>query len=1047
MTPERWNRIEQLYHAALELPSGERLPWVERECGSDAELKAEVLALLESDAAADSFLDTPPGDLAAGWLARNRSRPPVPVSTGPNQNAPARTEVPTQTWGGPSPALQESVLEPRPRPIQPFVWVTVTLAVGTLVVLGWAGLVLNKFGGRSLDYGWTQTSRAEGWYVAEVNPQGPAAGKLQPGDRLLALEDDTRYGRLGRGVHQLLHPGGGSYRVRVERSERIVEYTLNATLGPANRPIWPLWILLAVGAICTACALLVGLFKPAEPLPQLVTLALFLIALTQAQNCFANVAVFLQGMDLAACRLLNAVTWFETALNFHICYRFATSVPPRRFWSGLGLLLYFWALALAAFGGWLDFGVTGISAAEKVGFYLDTLPLREMVSRYLGLYQPVGILSILAVILRNFRLVRNPDEHRRIKWLMFSVAIAAIPFLLAQTFFYVGAERWGFRLLHAGGMFVLVVPLTLVYLIRTRRLFDLTVVIRQGVKYLLARNSLRMLLFLPVLGLAASVMTNPHRTVAEILTQNPVYPVLLAVTGFSLFFQTTLLQWIDRRFFRASYDREQKLVELVEDIQRLDSMADIARLVNRTIETTLHPKRLLIFFRGFQTRDLTLGFSSDGSGRPLTLEEHSPLLRLVERMAAPVEVSTVMLEHVPQAERNWLGELEARLLFPMMNPDNHLTGLVLLGEKKSEEPYSSTDRRLLAAAIQQMGVVHEIIRLRGQVNAEEQAKRDMVTRLAEQNIAVFRECPLCGTCFDAVLTHCPTDRAELKITLPVERVVEGKYRLERLLGKGGMGAVYEATDLRLGRRVALKILINRIGNDPGILRRFEREARAAARLSHPGIVTVFDFGHISPEIAFLVMEYVAGSTLREVLKQQGKLACNEATGYLRPLLEAIQQAHEAGVVHRDLKPENILVVPSGKSGATVKILDFGLARLQPLEVDKLESLTAPGMIMGTFGYMAPEQMVGDPVDARSDIFALGVLMAEMFTGKRPFTSQTYTGLLQETLYGEYHFPTEDAVSRRLGAVIEKCLCKNPADRWQTVAVLHKELLSALAGTL
>src|SRR5207244_865215 len=170
-----------------------------------------------------------------------------------------------------------------------------------------------------------------------------------------------------------------------------------------------------------------------------------------------------------------------------------------------------------------------------------------------------------------------------------------------------------------------------------------------------------------------------------------------------------------------------------------------------------------------------------------------------------------------------------------------------------------------------------------------------------------KECPQCRLCWDAVQEVCPADGSPLVLTLPVERIVDRKYRLDRVLGTGGMGTVYEATDARLGRRVALKVLLARNFGNPTALRRFEREAQAAARLHHPNIVTVHDYGTLGSEGAYLVMERLEGTSLRAAIDRGGTLAPALAAQWFDQMLEGMEAAHAAGVVHRDLKPENVLV--------------------------------------------------------------------------------------------------------------------------------------------
>src|SRR5262245_11461058 len=213
------------------------------------------------------------------------------------------------------------------------------------------------------------------------------------------------------------------------------------------------------------------------------------------------------------------------------------------------------------------------------------------------------------------------------------------------------------------------------------------------------------------------------------------------------------------------------------------------------------------------------------------------------------------------------------------------------------------------------------------------------------------------------------------------------YQVSTLLGKGGMGEVYRARDKRLERDVALKILPSAYSTDAERLRRFELEARTAGKLNHPNVLTVYDVGVIDGA-PFIVTELLEGEELREELKQ-GAVAQRRVLAYTRQIADGLAAAHAKGIVHRDLKPENVFLTRDGR----VKILDFGLAKLkEPPSGTNIETLqpknTAPGVIMGTVSYMAPEQVRGQEADARSDIFALGVILYEMLSGERPFSGES-----------------------------------------------------------
>ena len=272
----------------------------------------------------------------------------------------------------------------------------------------------------------------------------------------------------------------------------------------------------------------------------------------------------------------------------------------------------------------------------------------------------------------------------------------------------------------------------------------------------------------------------------------------------------------------------------------------------------------------------------------------------------------------------------------------------------------------------------------------------------------------------------------------------GPYRIMRKLGEGGMGVVHLAEDTRLGRRVAIKALPPRFIRDERRRRRLRREARAAASLTHPGIATVYALEEFDGALC-IVSEYVAGETLRQELAA-GPLPPADLLDTAVAIARALAAAHEGNVLHRDLKPENVIRVrDTGIEDAGVKIVDFGLARFGDPEAGAASAtqLTAPGAMLGTPGYMAPEQIRGEPVDFRADIFAFGVLLFELATGSHPFTSATPVSTVARVLEST---PPDlrqlaPACPAALAAVIRRCLQKDPAQRYAAT----RDLVDDLAG--
>ena len=266
-------------------------------------------------------------------------------------------------------------------------------------------------------------------------------------------------------------------------------------------------------------------------------------------------------------------------------------------------------------------------------------------------------------------------------------------------------------------------------------------------------------------------------------------------------------------------------------------------------------------------------------------------------------------------------------------------------------------------------------------------------------------------------------------------MLSGRYRLESKLGSGGMSTVYLAVDETLGRHVAIKVLHQEISEEQDQLERFRREARAVAQLSHPNLVGVIDAGEEGGR-PFIVFEYVPGQTLKQRISGEGRLPLDEATAYAIEIGRGLQAAHQARLIHRDVKPQNVLIDPEGRA----KITDFGIAL-------SLEShgLTATGRVLGTTDYVSPEQAMGREIDARTDVYSLGILLYEMLTAEVPFKAETQVGVamkhVNETVPNvQRRRPDASAV---LAAAIEKATAKEPKDRYRDMNAFLADLEHAL----
>lgn len=298
------------------------------------------------------------------------------------------------------------------------------------------------------------------------------------------------------------------------------------------------------------------------------------------------------------------------------------------------------------------------------------------------------------------------------------------------------------------------------------------------------------------------------------------------------------------------------------------------------------------------------------------------------------------------------------------------------------------------------------------------------------------------------LIYCPFDGQPLVTkTEPDEfvgRLIEEKYRIEEKIGEGGMGKVYRATHIHIGHTVAIKILHSQLASDQTAIERFRREAMAAAQIQHPNAVAVTDFGVMKETgMAYLVMEFLTGIELRQRIKEKKQLDYEETFLIVHQTCSALQAAHVKGIIHRDLKPDNIWMLKSEDEIPRIKVLDFGIAKL--MTDTEMNQLTQQGMIVGTPYYMSPEQCRSEELDARSDIYSLGIILYEMLTGQVPFIATTPVGVVLKHA-NEAPKPLRElrsSIPEPLEAVVLRALQKERKDRQESATVLAQEFEAAL----
>jgi eukaryotic-like serine/threonine-protein kinase len=724
---------------------------------------------------------------------------------------------------------------------------------------------------------------------------------LQPGDRILAINDDRRAARIGPQPFLHFFGPGTDYDLTILRGgiERRIRCHIGAVPSTVAIPFTITFLLVSVSFFLMA--MLMGLLRPEDRVTRLGCVA----GLWVAWRMFAYAMVPLRSNAVGIERIFRdlepALELGILVLGFHFMYRLS-GIRGERIWPVLLVLFYLVCGAISVLD--LAVGLFMVQGRERALALLDRYPLhlaRPLVIPILGLYMVIP-LAMCVVIVRGYLIHRDPAYRRRLRWVVVGLLTAVAP-VVAST--VANLLRLPFPMASAHrDVFIVLIPVTLGYAVVKHQVMGLEVVIRQGVRYLLARNVLYAVLVLPMAGLVLPFIRHPERSVAEIVSHNPVFLnlVLAVAVSAGLKYRRQLQTWVGRRFFREVYNQEQILHRLIEKVASTHSLPEISHIVSDEVNSALHPRSVHLYYRERASSGLLLGHSSTGTAR-LCVPDGSELVAVLEMTRKAIVFPCAGFE----TERSWLDGLAARLIVPIIGSRPPLAGLLLLGEKKSEEPYSPSDKSLLQSLAGQMALVSENVWLQERLDEESRIRHEVLARLDQSEVKLLRECPRCHACYDSDAAACSADGSELTVTLPVERVIEGKYRLESRIGRGGMGAVYVATDLRLNRSVAVKIMTGGLFGNRSALRRFEREARATAQLMHPNIVAIHDYGRVGSDGAYLVMERVPGCTWCSALERRKRLAPEIAAWWFDQLLGGLQAAHAAGIVHRDLKPDNVLV--------------------------------------------------------------------------------------------------------------------------------------------
>jgi tRNA A-37 threonylcarbamoyl transferase component Bud32 len=722
-----------------------------------------------------------------------------------------------------------------------------------------------------------------------------------------------------------------------------------------------------------------------------------------------------------------------------------------------------WSASLAWALAWTPILVTLVWHA-RFAFAMVYAPRRDIAWSWWApalLVMTAGyVIATLATLVTNYRRVSDVTERRRVRVLVTGMLVGLVSGLPIVLIFW---SRSGVDLTHSlfgsplfgvGTVLLLACPASFAYAILRHRLFDAGMVIRQGVQYALARRVL--LSLVPALGvlLALDLLLHKDLSVGAVLqARGWAYLSVAAVALVARFRRDVWLERLDRRFFRERYDAQRLLRDVAHRSREAADLSDVASHVVASIERALHPTCAAILMRfpdastfdvaalASETAFADADIASTGAGAVAAcavapIPADSTIVGLLRLLGKPIDLGPDeagrLVQDLPDAERAMLAQTPLDLLVPiaMHAEAGRSEALLALGPRRSEEPFSQEDHELLRAVADSLAMVLERTAI-------------AVSHPSHPSINHVRECPSCGTCYDEEIAQCDADGDAL-IALTLPRRLADRYRLDRRMARGGMGTVYEAFDQSLDRRVAAKVLRPELLDRADAVKRFEREARLAAGLTHPHIVIVHDFGVTGTGSGFLVMERLEGCTLRERLRQARQLTPDAAVHILRGIASAVDFAHQRQLVHRDLKPENIFLV-RGADAVTIdapKVLDFGLARALALESSSSsDMLTQSGVLVGTPQYMPPEQLRGETAAPAWDLWALALIAYEMLTGTLPFAGRLggaaangHEAAIAESLDGPL------ACTRQAFA---RALAMDPAVRFASASALVTELERAL----
>ena len=860
------------------------------------------------------------------------------------------------------------------------------------------------------------------------------------------------------------------YRRGPDSRVELIEATTARSFAWVPRPVWQVdastrreWLRTHLGSLLQMAAFLAGAcllvaLRTRGPTATLVTLAMIFTAI-------ANGGLLLGAefrVPVAAPAIL-VFEWLATAASFPIIglavLHFPNRAPILAKFPWITATLPLLALPVLAVSATTIAFLLGADAAlaplawfSANGWLFDTSFAVALAANVLIVIEGV----------HRYRTAVTATERRRIQIVVYTGVPAVFAYAIKAGIPLVAAlvgrtVEWPWLIEGVLQAVVLLPAFALPYAVAVKHVFSPRTVVRRSLQYAFARRTLSVLILLPVVALGVSLISQRERALGDIILGQPIFYALgVGFLALGLRYRDQAQRALDKRFFRAEYDAREILVSLAHRVPYEHDATRLVTTVMTDLDNALHPESLAVLAGD----DATLEVVASERASVTALPRESAIATLLKWSNDPLAVflddERSPAWRLPAVDRAWLSNGGVALLVPIFggaaaDMERALLGIIVLGQKKSEEPYTPEDRKLLSGIASQMSVALDLSRLRKRASsgvgaltptATPTLTPTMIAETAVTGMSALTMCPQCHRCYDVVdvrrsdgMAACPADGTPLQPVIGMPPVVDNKYRVDAVIGRGGMGAVFRARDLRLERDVAVKIVRadRMVGNEARA--RFQREAQIVARLQHPAIVTIFDYGTLADGAAFLVMEYVHGEDLRHRLKREKVLTPSAAVELLNGVASGVEAAHRAGVLHRDLKPENILLPASG-SGP--KVLDFGVAKMAESTTPAGDRLTHGDTIVGTPAYMSPEQLRGETIDARADVFSLAVLTFEALTGRLPFGSGSFVDLALRQAQGAQTIDFADLPAHAREA-LGRALSLNRNDRPATAAGFAEEL--------